>query len=101
MKALEYSMDQTGPVADIVRILGEYNMIEYINNIIESAIVMSKGEWKKIVNNKVMDKENKEWTATSLLYRRLYDFKREDAPGGWLLNWTAHFKGKLKLCGNY
>ncbi len=36
---------------------------------------MSKGEWKKIVNDKVKDKENKEWTATSLLYRGLNDFK--------------------------
>ncbi len=25
---------------------------------------MSKGEWKIIINHKVMDKENKEWTAT-------------------------------------
>ncbi len=73
IKDLMYSTDQTGPVADIVRILREYNMIEH--NIIEREIVMSKGEWKKIVNNKVMDKENKEWTATSLLYRGLNDFK--------------------------
>ncbi len=36
---------------------------------------MPKGEWKKIVNDKVEDKEYKEWTATSLLYRRLKDFK--------------------------
>ncbi len=27
---------------------------------------MSKGEWKKIVNDKVKNKENKEWTTTSL-----------------------------------
>ncbi len=36
---------------------------------------MSKGEWKKIVNDKVKDKENKEWIATRLLYRGLNDFK--------------------------
>ncbi len=36
---------------------------------------MTKGEWTEIVNNKVMDKENKEWIATSLLYRGLNDFK--------------------------
>ncbi len=36
---------------------------------------MSKGEWKKIVNDKVKDKENKEWIATSILYRVLNDFK--------------------------
>ncbi len=36
---------------------------------------MSKCEWKKIVNDKVENKENKESTATSLLYRGLNDFK--------------------------
>ncbi len=30
---------------------------------------------KKIVNDKVMGKENKEWTESSLLYRGLNDFK--------------------------
>ncbi len=30
-KALQYSTDQTAPVADIVRILKEYKMIEHIN----------------------------------------------------------------------
>ncbi len=47
MKALEDSTYQTGPMIDRVRILREYNMIEHINNIIESGIVMSKGEWKR------------------------------------------------------
>ncbi len=36
-------------------------MIEHINSFIENGIVMSKGEWKNIVNDKVKDKENKEW----------------------------------------
>ncbi len=40
-----------------------------------NVIVISKSERKKIVNDKVKDKENKEWTATSLLYRWLNDFK--------------------------
>ncbi len=74
MKALEYSTVQIGPLADIVRILREHNMIEHINSFIETGNVMSKGEWK---NNKVMDKE-KEWTATSLLFGGLnpqYTFK--------------------------
>ncbi len=62
-------------MADISRILREYNMIDHINNIIESGIIMSKGEWKQIVNNKVMDKENKEWKATRLLCRGLTDIK--------------------------
>ncbi len=75
IKALQYSTNQTGPVAEIARILREYNMIEHINSFIENGIVMSKGEWKKIVNDKVKDKENKEWTATRLLYRGLNDFK--------------------------
>ncbi len=56
-------------MAEIVRILKEYNMIEHINRFIENEIVMSKSEWKKIVNDQLKDKENKEWTATSLLYR--------------------------------
>ncbi len=75
IKVLQYSTDQTGSVADIATILREYNMIEHINSSIETGIVMSKGEWKKIVNDKVKDKENKEWTATGLLYRGLNDFK--------------------------
>ncbi len=75
IKALQYSTDQTGPVAEIVRILKEYSMVEHINSFIENGIVISKSEWKKIVNDKVNDKENKEWTATSLLYRGLNDFK--------------------------
>ncbi len=50
-------------------------MIEHINSFIENGIVMSKSECKKIVNDKVKDKENKEWTAISLLYRGLNDFK--------------------------
>ncbi len=62
-------------MAEIVRILKEYNMIEHINSFIENGIVMSKSEWKKIVNDKVKDKENKEWTATSLLYGGLNNFK--------------------------
>ncbi len=62
-------------MADIARIFREYNMIEHINSFIENGIVMSKGEWKTIVNDKVKDKENKVWTATSLLYRGLNDFK--------------------------
>ncbi len=36
IKALEYSTDQTGFVADILKIRREYNMIEYINNTIVS-----------------------------------------------------------------
>ncbi len=62
-------------MAEIVKILKEYNMIEHMNSFIENGIVMSKCEWKKIVNDKVKDKENKECTATSLLYRWLNDFK--------------------------
>ncbi len=50
-------------------------MIEHINSLIENGIVMSKREWKKIVNDKVKDKEYKEWTAISLLYGGLNDFK--------------------------
>ncbi len=74
IKCLQYSTDQTGHVADIARIRKEYNMIEHINSFIENGIVMSKGEWKK-VNDQVNDKENKEWTATSVLHRELNDFK--------------------------
>ncbi len=75
MKALQYSTDKTGPVADIARVLRVYNLIEHINSFIRNGIVMSKVKWKKIVNDKVKDKENKEWTATSLLYRGLNDLK--------------------------
>ncbi len=63
---------------------------------------MSKSEWKKMVNDKVKDKENKEWTATSLLYTGLNDFKstsinlKTGCPWGRLLNGSAHFYGKLK-----
>ncbi len=39
IKVLQYSTDQTGPVADIARILREYNMIEHINSFIENGIV--------------------------------------------------------------
>ncbi len=46
-KELHYSTDQTGPVAEIVRILKVYNMIEHINSFIENGIVMSKSEWKR------------------------------------------------------
>ncbi len=59
IKALQYNTDQTGPVADILRILKEYNMIEHINSFIENGIVMSKSEWKKIVKDKVKDKKIK------------------------------------------
>ncbi len=59
IKALQCSTDLTGPVAEIARIRREYNMIEHINSFIETEIVMSKGEWKKIVNDKVKYKENK------------------------------------------
>ncbi len=34
INALQYSTDQTGLVADIARILREYNMIEHINSFI-------------------------------------------------------------------
>ncbi len=54
-------------MADIVRILKEYNMNEHTNSSVENGIVISKGEWKEIVNDKVKNKENKEWKATSLL----------------------------------
>ncbi len=50
-------------------------MIEHINSFRENGIVMSKSEWKKIVNDKVKDKESKEWTAISILYRGLNEFK--------------------------
>ncbi len=55
-------------MADRVRFVREYNMIEHINSFIETGIVVSKGEFKKIVSDKIKDKENKEWTATSLLH---------------------------------
>ncbi len=42
IKALQYSTDQTGPVAEVIRILNEYNIIEHINSFIENGIVMSK-----------------------------------------------------------
>ncbi len=32
IKVLQYSTDQTVPVADIVRILKEYNMIKHMNS---------------------------------------------------------------------
>ncbi len=62
-------------MTEIVRILKEYNMIEHINSFIENGIVMLKSECKKIASDKVKDSENKEWTAISLLYRELNDFK--------------------------
>ncbi len=69
IKALQYSTDQTRPVADIVRILKEFNacnMIDHINNFIENGIVMSKSEWKKMINGKV--KINKIKNGQQLAY---------------------------------
>ncbi len=60
IKALQYSTNQTGPVADIARILREYTMIEHIISFVENGKVMSKGEWKMIVNDKVKDQETNE-----------------------------------------
>ncbi len=54
-------------MADIVRISNDYNMIEHINSFTKNGIVMSKSEWKQIVNHKVKDNENNELKATSLL----------------------------------
>ncbi len=100
-KALQYNTDQTGPVADIVRILKEYNMIEYVNSFIENGIVMSKSEWKTIVNDKVKDKENKQWTATSLLYRALNDFKSTGinlkTPWWEVAEWDCSLLWKIKV----
>ncbi len=42
IKALQYSTYQTGPMAEIVRILKEYNMIEHIHSFMENGIVISK-----------------------------------------------------------
>ncbi len=103
IKALQYSTDLTGLVADIARIRREYNMIEHINSLIENGIVMSKGEWKKIVNDKVKDKENKEWTVTSLLYRGLNDFKstgislKTGYPWWEVAKWDCSLLWKIKV----
>ncbi len=76
-------------MTDIVSIVREYNMIKHIDSFIENGIVMSKGEWKKIVHDKVKDKENKEWTTTSLLNRGLNDFKST----------SIKFKERMSLVG--
>ncbi len=98
---LQYCTDQT--VTDTVRILKEYNMIEHINSFRENGIVMSKSEWKKIVNDKVKHGENKVWTATSLLYRGLNDFKstginlKRGCPWWEVENWGCSLLWKIKL----
>ncbi len=90
-------------MTDIARTLRENNMIEHINSFMETGIVMSKGEWKKIVNNKVKDKENKEWTATSLLYRGLNDFKstginlKTGCPWWVVAKWHSSLVWKIKV----
>ncbi len=99
IKALQYSTDQTTPVADIVRILKEFNMIEHINRFIANGMVMSKCEWKNIVK----DKENKEWTATSLFYRGLNDFKstsiklKTGCPRWDFAKWDCSLLWKIKV----
>ncbi len=90
-------------MAEIVGILKEYNMIEHINSFIENGIVMSKSEWKKIVNDKVKDKENKEWTASNLLYRGLNDFKstginlKTGCPCWEVAKWDCSLLWKIKV----
>ncbi len=39
IKALQYSTDQAGPVAEIVRILKKCNMVKHINSLIKNGIV--------------------------------------------------------------
>ncbi len=61
---------------------------------------MSKGEWKRIVNNKVMDKENKEWTATGMLYRGLNDYSinlKTGCPWGEVAKWDCSLLWKIKV----
>ncbi len=60
MIIITFSDYQVNSMADIVRILREYHIIDHINSFIGNGIVMAIAEWKKIVNDKVKDKENKE-----------------------------------------
>ncbi len=64
---------------------------------------MSKSEWKKIVNGKVKDKENKKWTAPRLLYRGLNDFKftginlKTGCPWWEVAKWDCSLLLKIKV----
>ncbi len=57
---------------------------------------------KKIVNDKEKDKENKEWTASSLLYIGLNDFKstRYKFKDRWeVTKWNCSLLWKIKVMG--
>ncbi len=62
---------------------------------------MSKGGWKKIVNDKVKDKECKEWTTTGLLYTGLNDFKftciNLGCPWWVVAKWDYSLLWKIKV----
>ncbi len=46
-------------------------MIEYFDQPLKSAVVVSKSEWKIMVNGCDKEKEGREWIATSMMYKTL------------------------------
>ncbi len=60
---------QTGPVAGIVKICMDYRIIEYINQSLQSGVVVSKSGWKRMVKGCAKEKEGREWISTSMMYK--------------------------------
>ncbi len=70
-----YNHIQTGPVTGIVKLCMDYGMIEYINQSLKSGVVVSKSEWKRMVKGCAKEKEEREWIATSMMYKNIDIFK--------------------------
>ncbi len=46
LRSVNSNQIQTGPVAGIIKICMDYDMIEYIDQSLKSGVVVSKSEWK-------------------------------------------------------
>ena len=64
-------MNSISPIAQIVRILLKYNLLEQVVILVKDGTVPSKSEWKRVVSKAIEDKIHSEWRFLLSLYPKL------------------------------
>ena len=59
------------PIAQIVKILLKYNLLEHVVVNVEEGIIPTKSEWKRVVSKAIEDKVHGEWRFLLSLYPKL------------------------------
>ncbi len=89
-----------GPVLNFYKTCEKYGLCDVVFDMIDSGIVMSKGQWKRLISRKVMEYECMRWRVEIQMYSSLTFYKNVISKYGLCIWWrlAEHNPETLKSC---